>query len=401
MSDEEPQVPAVQEVQPAPATPEDAAPAVAAAAQSGGVRVSSHTEALTIARTFAESGFFKDSRDAAQAAVKIMAGAELGLGPFASMTGIHFVDGKLELAGDTFARMVKQHPRYDYRIIESTKDRCEIAFYERGQEIGRQTWGTDDAKAAGLSGKDNWQKYARAMLFNRCISSGVKLHIPDAVAVQAHTEGEIEFTIDAPEPPKPRTPVSREQLSEWNRLARAAGAGLAAKAGHGDPLAEIPKVQSRATEWAKQNHGSSPGELTGEQFDELLEAVRSWCTEVDVDPATGEVATAQTQPAAQTATEAPEAPQEAAGEQAEGNPPEDTPSPENGAQRSESPDEPAGVTGHERFDELRRILNKHNAPQALLLEAMMTHGASQPADLEDNERWARVQATLVEKVEAQ
>ena len=42
----------------------------------------------TAAQALHASGFFKDTTSQAQAMVKVMAGAELGLPPFASMTGI-------------------------------------------------------------------------------------------------------------------------------------------------------------------------------------------------------------------------------------------------------------------------------------------------------------------------
>ena len=39
-----------------------------------------------------KSGYWPDAKSEAQAIVKVMAGAELGLPPFASMTGIHIVE---------------------------------------------------------------------------------------------------------------------------------------------------------------------------------------------------------------------------------------------------------------------------------------------------------------------
>ena len=43
---------------------------------------------------FVKSGFFADTRDQAQAIVKILAGQELGISPIASMTGVYIVKGK-------------------------------------------------------------------------------------------------------------------------------------------------------------------------------------------------------------------------------------------------------------------------------------------------------------------
>jgi hypothetical protein len=41
-----------------------------------------------------ESQYFSDVKSKAQAIVKVMAGNELGLPPFASMTSIHIIKGK-------------------------------------------------------------------------------------------------------------------------------------------------------------------------------------------------------------------------------------------------------------------------------------------------------------------
>ncbi|HEX9679758.1 MAG TPA: hypothetical protein VGA08_04020, partial [Candidatus Saccharimonadales bacterium] len=50
-----------------------------------------------------ESGYFSDTRSKAQAIVKVMAGAEIGLPPFASMTGIHIIQGKPTLGANVIA----------------------------------------------------------------------------------------------------------------------------------------------------------------------------------------------------------------------------------------------------------------------------------------------------------
>ena len=50
-----------------------------------------------------KSGYFSDVKSEAQAIVKVMAGAELGLQPFASMTGIHIISGKPTLSANLIA----------------------------------------------------------------------------------------------------------------------------------------------------------------------------------------------------------------------------------------------------------------------------------------------------------
>src|SRR4051812_22101371 len=71
---------------------------------------------LALAEVMARSGFFGDSRDAAQAAVKILAGREMGFGVVQSMTGIHVVKGRITLSANLIAAAIRRSGRYDYRV---------------------------------------------------------------------------------------------------------------------------------------------------------------------------------------------------------------------------------------------------------------------------------------------
>ena len=61
-----------------------------------------------VAIAFARSGFFEDSREAAQTYTKMLAGREFGLGPMAAMTGIFIVKGKPTMAAATIAGVIKK-----------------------------------------------------------------------------------------------------------------------------------------------------------------------------------------------------------------------------------------------------------------------------------------------------
>ena len=69
----------------------------------------------SLSEIFAQSGYFSDARGAAQAAVKILAGRELGLPPIASMTGINIIKGKVSLSAVVMASVLKRTPGYDYK----------------------------------------------------------------------------------------------------------------------------------------------------------------------------------------------------------------------------------------------------------------------------------------------
>lgn len=122
-----------------------------------------------------ESGYFNDSKSKAQAVVKVMAGAELGLPPFASMTGIHIIQGKPALGANVIATLIKNDPRYNYRVLVMEDDVCRIQFYENGEPCGISEFTATDAQKAQVR---NMNKFPRNMLFARAISNGAKWYAP-------------------------------------------------------------------------------------------------------------------------------------------------------------------------------------------------------------------------------
>jgi hypothetical protein len=167
-----------------------------------------------------KSGYFTDVKSEAQAIVKVMAGAELGLPPFASMSGIHIIQGKPVLGANVLATLVKNDPRYDYHVKQCDDKVCTLVWLENGTTVGESTFTMTEASGAGLTGKDNWKKYPSDMLFARAISRGARrfapgifggspVYTPDEMGADVDPEGYIdaqlvEVTQPEPEPePEP------------------------------------------------------------------------------------------------------------------------------------------------------------------------------------------------------
>jgi hypothetical protein len=157
-----------------------------------------------IGQVFAKSGFFEDSRDAAQAIVKVMAGAEMGFPPVASMVGVYIVKGKPSLSANMMASMVKRSGKYNYRVRKLTEQIASIEFFEQGESIGTSDFTIEDAKKAGTQ---NIQKFARNMLYARAMSNGVKWFCPDLFGGPIYTPDELGAQVDsegdAVPPPRP------------------------------------------------------------------------------------------------------------------------------------------------------------------------------------------------------
>ena len=176
---------------------------------------------VQVGQTLAASGYFQDAREAAQAAVKVMAGEELGLGPIAAMTGIHIVKGKVTLSANLIAGLIKRSGRYDFRVRRLDGEGCEVVFFEGGQEIGVSSFDRKDAEAAGLWGQAGpWRQHPRNMFYARAMSNGAKWYCPDVLAGPIYTpdelglevDGETGEVIEASVPPPAALPAPAEPI---------------------------------------------------------------------------------------------------------------------------------------------------------------------------------------------
>jgi hypothetical protein len=164
------------------------------------------SELMNLAKAFAESGMFSDTKSAAQAIVKIQAGQEIGIPPFAAMTGIHIIQGKPTIGAGLIASRLKGSGKYDYRVVEASEKVCSIDFFQGNTKIGNSTFTIEDAKKALTK---NIDKFPKNMLFARAISNGVKWYCPDifsgpvyvpeemqVVTTEEATHIEVDTTID-------------------------------------------------------------------------------------------------------------------------------------------------------------------------------------------------------------
>jgi hypothetical protein len=155
------------------------------------------------AKALAESGLFKDARQAGQAFAKILAGRDLGLTPFESMGQLHVIEGKVEASSDLHATRIRERDGYDFRVAwvkddggsreavwasedDPTDPRptvgCAISFSVNGEQRGVSVFTVEDAQAAGLvKDRGAWTKFPRNMLFARAMTNGVAWYVPEVM----------------------------------------------------------------------------------------------------------------------------------------------------------------------------------------------------------------------------
>jgi len=169
-----------------------------------------------IGQIFVTSGFFSDTKDAAQAIVKVMAGQELGFAPIASMTGVYIMKGKVSLSANLMAAAIKRSGRYTFKVLQLDAKECSIEFYEilggKRESIGISSFTMAEAAQAGLAGSATWKNFPRNMLYARAMSNGAKWYCPDVFGGPIYTPDELGAAVDGEtgemvdlEPEKPAT----------------------------------------------------------------------------------------------------------------------------------------------------------------------------------------------------
>jgi hypothetical protein len=213
------------------------------------------SDLIRIAQTLAASGYMPRGMQRPEAVFAVvMAGAELGFSTMTSIRTMHIVEGRVTLSADAMKAVVKRHPKCKYfTLIESTPT---VATYEAMREGDpnpvRMSFTIEQARAAGLAGKDNWKKYPDAMLRARCAAALARDVFPDAV-MGVYDPEELEDVRPSVEPAHtPRVEVVVGKPSAFGELSEALDAA--------ETTAQVDHVVSRCVR-AHRSGNLTAGEL--------------------------------------------------------------------------------------------------------------------------------------------
>lgn len=139
-----------------------------------------------------------------------LTGHELGIGPMQALAKIHVIEGRPAISAELMRALVLGHG-HDLWIEEQSSERCIIAGKRRNStRESRVTWTLDDARRAGLVGKDVWKKYPGAMLLARATGPLCRGVFADVLAGVSYTLEELEDgVLDDERPVELDSPAAR------------------------------------------------------------------------------------------------------------------------------------------------------------------------------------------------
>jgi hypothetical protein len=117
----------------------------------------------------------------------------VGLSVMDAIHGVAWVQGK-PVIDATLLRALAIKAGYRVLVTEAsrTSATAKVVLTTTGETLGSVTYSMEDAKTAGLAGKDNWKRNPEDMLVARATSRAVRRYCSDALVGGGLTEDEVE-----------------------------------------------------------------------------------------------------------------------------------------------------------------------------------------------------------------
>lgn len=141
-------------------------------------------QALTFASYLADSDLVpKDFKGKpANCLIAMQWGAELGLKPLQALQNLAIINGRPALWGDAVIALVRSSPLCEYVIEQDDGNTAICKVKRRGESEQIRTFSMDDARAAGLAGKQGpWTQYPKRMRQMRARAFALRDVFPDVL----------------------------------------------------------------------------------------------------------------------------------------------------------------------------------------------------------------------------
>jgi hypothetical protein len=131
----------------------------------------------------------------------LLTGRELGIGPMQALREVYIVNGRPSLAATLMVSRVRA-AGHRFRTLDSTDQHAVVQITRKGETEPEPAveFTVDDAKRAGLLGKDVWKQYPARMLWARAASAACRRDAPETLGGVVYTPEEIESIPDDGEP---------------------------------------------------------------------------------------------------------------------------------------------------------------------------------------------------------
>jgi hypothetical protein len=117
-----------------------------------------------------------------------------GLDLLTALQTVAFIDGK-PVIDATMQRALAKRAGYIAKVVAASVTEATVEVWEGDEKLGTATYTIEEAKSAGLLGKNNWKQNPKSMLVARATTQAIRWHAPD-VMTGVFTEEEIDEPLD-------------------------------------------------------------------------------------------------------------------------------------------------------------------------------------------------------------
>lgn len=210
-------------------------------------------------------------------------GRELAVPPMQALAHIHVVEGKPTMSAELMVALV-QRAGHKLRVIETNDESCVVEGERRDdrKHPQRLEFTIEEARQAGVAGKQNWKRYPAAMLRARAISALCRFVFADVLMGASYTPEELGAEVDeegrvVEAEDEPQKPASEARRAQGGQRTRSEGSATR-KAGKDDSRASGEALKNGKSEYARPEQRRRITELAEEYFGE--EGLRTLQTKV-------------------------------------------------------------------------------------------------------------------------
>jgi len=136
---------------------------------------------VTLAKYLHESKMFPSAGGVPGIITIMEYGRELGIPPVAALLTMAIIRGKPTMEAKAMLAVAQKNAGVTWKIDKLDDKGCTMTFMREGFAPCEVSFTEEEAKVAGLLGKDSWKLYKQDMFFARCSSRGTRRIAPDAV----------------------------------------------------------------------------------------------------------------------------------------------------------------------------------------------------------------------------
>mgnify|MGYP001270054704 CR=1 FL=1 len=270
--------------------PADHEPATVQLAKWAVAADAAHRIATRLVGTAFAPAAYRGKPDEATAA--ILAGAEIGLSPTASLRAFDIIQGIPAPKAITL-RAIVQGRGHEVKVVESGPEKAVVAGRRAGDtDWQTSTWTLDRARAMGLLGKEQWKRQPAAMLVARATAEVCRWIASDAIMGMPYTVEEIRDEgpvvearprprVTAAEIRRPAAPLPGESETDQPATGQHSPAPISAdQRRHIATLLDTLGVTDQATELAGYarvtgRQITSITDLTASEADQVIESLQA------------------------------------------------------------------------------------------------------------------------------